>query len=136
MAQFIPLAKGSILVPSGGSKHLHIVCNDPVPYPKYSNAESVLLVNITTVYPDLPYDPTCLLEVGDHPFIGHQSYVYYRKADVFASTKLVAGVTAGDLIIKQQCPDHTFQRILDGFMQSKQVIRNVKNYYQKYIANP
>lgn len=134
MNTFIPLAKGSILVPSGRDKHLHIICNDPVPYPKYANAESVLLVNITTLYPDLPYDASCILDIGDHPFIKHQSFVYYGKADIFAATSLMAGVQSGELKIRQACPDPTFTRILSGFEISKRVPGKVKNYYQKYIV--
>lgn len=135
MSTFTPLAKGSILVPSGRDKHLHIVCNDPIPYPKYANAESVLLVNITTLYPEQPFDGSCILNVGDHPFINHQSYVYYGKADIFAATSLVAGVQSGELVIRQACPDSTFIRILSGFEVSKKVPGKVKTYYQKYIAN-
>lgn len=134
MSQSILLAKGSILIPTGGTNHLHIVCNDPVPYPKYGNAQSVLLVNITSVYPDQPFDSTCLLDVGDHPFIKHPSYVYYRKADVYASTSLSAGVEAGDIILKTPCPDNSFKRILDGFSVSQFVSNKIKNYYQKYIV--
>lgn len=134
MTSFIPLAKGSILVPSGRDKHLHIVCNDPTPYPKYANAESVLLVNITTLYPDLPFDPTCILNIGDHPFIQHQSFVFYGKADIFAATRLVAGVQSGELVVRQECPGPTFTRVLSGFELSKKVPGKIKNYYQKYIA--
>ncbi len=134
MSHFILLAKGSILVPSGRDKHLHIVCNDPVPYPGYSNAASVLLVNITTLHHELPFDDTCILDVGDHPFVKHQSYVYYGKADIFASTSLVAGVQSGELTVHQTCPDPTFSRILSGFNVSKRVTGKVKNYYKKYIA--
>ncbi|EPT0794497.1 hypothetical protein [Yersinia intermedia] len=132
MAQYIPLAKGSILVPSGPGLHLHIVCNDPKPYPRYANAESVLLVNITSITANHPYDETCILTAGDHPFLTHPSYVYYRKADIYASTSLAAGVMAGDMTVRPPCPEAAFQRILDGFNISKQVKLNIKNYYQKY----
>ena len=134
MSNFIPLAKGTILVPSGRDKHLHIICNDPTAYPKYANAETVLLVNITTLNRELPFDDSCILNVGDHPFIRHESYVYYSKADIFASTSLVSGIQSGELAVHQACPAPTFSRILSGFDVSKRVSGKIKNYYKKYIA--
>lgn len=113
---------------------MHIVCNNPVPYPAYGNAETVLLVNISSIDPAIIHDPTTLLDVGDHPFIKRPSYVYYRKADIYSTTSLVAGVADKSIILKEICPDHSFTRILDGFKESKLVLRKIKNYYQKYVV--
>ncbi len=86
-----PFRKGTILIPTGPCNHLHIICNNPVFYPKLAK-ECVLAVNISTVTTDIPYDISCVLNTGDHPFINRQSYVYYRKADIFGATAVAKNV--------------------------------------------
>ena len=54
--------KGTLLIPTGGTKHLHIVMNDPAYSPEFGD-ERVLIVNISTIKPDVPYDKTCELGV-------------------------------------------------------------------------
>lgn len=56
----------------GGNPHLWIVLKV---YRDDCGGERVLLVNVTSWTPH--GDKTCLLERGDHPFIGHKSYAYY-----------------------------------------------------------
>lgn len=67
----------SLLIPSGGCNHLHIVCSDPMNFPGWA-ARSCLLLSISTTVPKC--DRTLVLDRGDHPFIDHESFVFYRKA--------------------------------------------------------
>lgn len=124
--------KGTILIPSGGVKHLHFVCSDPVFYPKYAK-ESVLVVNISSVPEEgEEYDGTCVLDVGDHPFVKHPSYVYYRKADIFGAESVQQRIDDGTFDVHQVCPDGTFARILDGFDISEDVSIKAHKFYEKY----
>ncbi|WP_025672779.1 hypothetical protein [Salinivibrio socompensis] len=124
--------KGTILIPSGGVKHLHFVCSDPVFYPKYTK-ESVLVVNISSVPQDEQwYDSTCVLYAGDHPFVKYPSYVYYRKADIFGADNVQQRIDDGTFDVHQVCPDDTFSRILAGFDISEDVSAKAHHFYEKY----
>ncbi len=128
---FSPARKGTVLIPSGPTDHLHFVCCDPVFYPKQAK-ECVLLVNISTIKPDIDYDRTCIVQVGDHPFVTRASYIYYRKADIFGSNSLSRNVADGTFQAHQPCSDELFSRILNGFDISEDVRGKVKNFYSMY----
>ena len=53
--------------------HMCIVLNDPLD----SEGRQVLYAPIVTAR--RKYDSTCVLEVGDHPFIKHKSCVHYAR---------------------------------------------------------
>jgi hypothetical protein len=129
--EFHPARKATLLIPSGSTNHLHFICCDPVYYPNKVK-DCVLLVNISTIDVLLAHDPTCILQPGDHPFIRHPSYVYYRKADIFGADSISRSVAEGDFIIHQPCEEEPFSRILSGFDASDEVRLKIKNFYSKY----
>ena len=73
---FTNLATGSI--PS----HLWIVLSS-----SSLNSGKIVIVNITSQ--DIG-DYSCVLNVGDHPFIHHPSYVYYAGARLVDSRQVIA----------------------------------------------
>lgn len=123
--------KGTVLMPSGKCNHLHIVCNDPIMNPR-TGYDSVLMVNVTSVKHSLPYDPACMLKAGDHPFIYKDSYVYYKKADIFSSERLEVAVNEGAYSQEEDVLDVTFFKILKGFEVSDEVPYKVFQFYNKY----
>lgn len=126
-----PTRKGTILIPSGAVNHLHFICSDPTFYP-ITNDERVLVVNISSVKEHAYCDHTCILDTGDHPFIKHPSFVYYREAIIASCERLSFGVETGALTPHAPCGDHVLERILHGFSVSQDVKRKVLRFYQKY----
>jgi hypothetical protein len=82
----------TLLIPSGGCDHLHIVCSDPMDFRGYAT-QSCLLVNISSVVPKC--DTTVVLDAGDHPFVVHPSFVFYKKAFVERASTLEKWVVDG-----------------------------------------
>ena len=75
------IGRGSTLLTLGthqnpGIRHLCIVLNDPPP----NEPRQVLYVPVITAR--RKYDPTCVLDVGDHEFIVRKSCVHYARAEV------------------------------------------------------
>lgn len=128
---FTPMRKGTILIPTGPVNHLHFICCDPVYYSRLGR-ECVLAVNISTVNDGTEYDQTCILDSGDHPYIHHPSYVYYRKADVFGSENISRNVAEGNFSIHSPCSDTTFNRVMQGFESSEEVRYKIKRFYERY----
>lgn len=128
---YIPAKKGTILIPSGSADHLHFICSDPVFFPDLAR-DCVLVANISTVKPDIYHDPTCILDVGDHPFIRHPSFVFYKKADIFGADNISRNVADGTFTVHDPCEDIVLTRILAGFNISDDVRLRVKKFYLKY----
>ena len=96
--------------------------------------ECFLAVNISSIDSFIQYDATCILKTGDHPFVKHDSYVYYRKADIFGATTTARLVAEGEISSHDPFSDVVFEKILDGFYQSKEVRPKVLKYFQKYCS--
>jgi hypothetical protein len=130
MRLFIPVRRATLLVPSGpehdpNRKHLFILLTDP------PNADSeVLLVSLASVQEHLPYDSTCLLYPGDHPFIRHKSYVNYAYARIEPVGKLVNGVKQR-LFDPQGTLDETvFARVCKGLLESRHTTPKIRKFYE------
>ncbi len=59
----------------GHGSHLQIIISDPRRF-----STQVVFVSVTTVRNSRKDDPACLLDVGDHPFIKHPSFISYESA--------------------------------------------------------
>ena len=126
------LKKGSLLIPSGPCNHLHIVCNDPVFYPR-ANANCSLLVNISTVNElSGEYDNTCLLNSGEHPFVKHLSYVAYERADIFGENTLLRGIADGTFQTHDPINDAVFLKFIDGFSVSGHITPKIKKFFDTF----
>lgn len=128
---FYPAKKGTILIPSGRTDHLSIICCDPVYYPR-TLTDSVLIVNVSTVTDKNHVDKTCILKAGDHEFIRHDSFIFYQKADIYSVDNIIKNVNDGSFVCHKPCNDDIFNRILLGFETSKFVIYKVKQFYLKH----
>lgn len=131
MTDFQPYRKGTVLAPSGNCEHLHVVCNDPIFYP-IDQCHCILVVNISSVKAGVPYDDACLLQVGDHGFIKHDSYVVYRRAAIWRVDNVIRKYQSGDITPHADMPDVTFQRILAGFDISEQVAIKHQRFRRNY----
>lgn len=76
-----------------GEKHPYFILNDPFHIEEYGR-HSCVIVNAST--PGVVYDNTCMLQANCHPFITHESFVFFARARVRQGTdleKLVANRT-------------------------------------------
>jgi hypothetical protein len=95
--------------------HLWII----ISYPSY-NPQKVVIVNISSwkkIAVGLN-DPTCIVNDGEHPFIEHKSYVFYREALCPTLENLQAGIDKGVLIQQDDCSNDFFNKILNGAASS------------------
>lgn len=132
MTQYQPYRKGTVLALSGSVDHLHVICNDPA-YSHIESCDCVLAVNISSVKAGVPYDPTCIIKIGDHPFIRHNSYVVYERAVIWKVENIDKKVAEGS--IKPQdanIDDDAFKRILDGFDISDEVEPKIRRFWKNH----
>ena len=74
-------AGSTLLIPSGAQgNHLFIVLNNPANFVGYP-PQSCVSVCICSIRKG-PYDETCLVAVGEHPFVVQPSYVSYRHGRI------------------------------------------------------
>lgn len=135
MSNYQPYRKGTVLAQTGPCKHLHVICNDPVYYP-INDCYCILVVNISSVHQGVPYDATCVLDVGDHDFIKHPSYVVYAEAVIWRVDNVTKKQASGEITTHNDMPEATFLRILSGFDVSDQVKPKNLKFKKNYCNNP
>ncbi len=112
-----------MLIPSGPKDHLFIVCNDTC------RLGANLLVNISSFYAGC--DDTCVLDVGDHDFISHPSYVFYAEAMIKTSASLKAGFDREILIPQPDLAEHVFTKVEAGILKSPDSPLNIVRYFSQ-----
>lgn len=138
MSLFLPLKRATLLIPSGPQgdldrKHLFILMTDP--YQNDANsARFILMVSLSTIRNGVPYDPTCILHSGDHPFIKHDSYVVYQKARLECADKILRGVKSGQLTPYDPVDKNVFARISKGIQESRLTSPKLLEFYFKASA--
>jgi hypothetical protein len=129
---FLPLPKQTILVPSGPDtdpdrKHLYVILTSPCC--DKSGVPSVAMVSFRSVDGDLPYDTTCVLEKGDHPFVKRPTWVDFGRANIFAVAKLENGIRTGQLIRYEPVSDALFKRVAEGLCTSPMTPPKIVAFY-------
>lgn len=103
----------AFLVPSGPEgNHLFVVAT------RENKDGFRLLVPVSTVREGRHHDPACVLKAGDHPFIRHDSYAVYSKADQKRSDHIQNCVDKGIFISQPPVSDDVLDRVCDGFEKS------------------
>ena len=114
----------TLIIPSGPrGKHLFIILNEPKDFAGHIN--SSVLVNVSSVR-KAPYDDTCILEPGNHPFIRQRSYIAYRHARVERAESLAQKVNASLFTPHEPLDDELLKRVQNGLYKSPQTRRFLK----------
>src|SRR4051794_35863754 len=79
---------------STGDPHLWVMASDPLPDP-----DRVLLVNLTKAINH--HDHSCVLKVGDHPFITLDSAINYSQCWILPETTIVDLLKRGTIEQRQ-----------------------------------
>lgn len=114
------------LIPSGGKNHLFTIVLGPATFEGYGPNEQVVLVSVTTVKPEFPHDTACILSAGDHPFITHDSYVLYRKPEVYTVQEVDKMIQTMGWQPRDACSPEMFEKVVEGMRTSKMLPRYIK----------
>ena len=91
--------------------HLWVVVTEPD-----AATHLCVIVSVTTLRNSK--DQTILLRPGDHPFIRHDSTVFYGDAMIVDVRRLDAEVAAGLALVRAPCSPTTLKLVQDGVLAS------------------
>jgi len=91
----------------------------------------ILIVNASTIHPNIYHDSTCVLNVGDHPFIIHPSYVRYDKSRIVPIEKIQNGIRTNTLIPREMLSEDVFNRLIQGFHNSPHVAPLILSFLEE-----
>jgi hypothetical protein len=91
--------------------HLWIVITEPDPA-----SDLCGIVSVTTLRNSK--DQTVILSVGDHPFIRHESTIFYGDAMIVDAQRLGNEMAAGLAVRRDPCPAATLKLVQQGVSAS------------------
>lgn len=100
---FVPIAPR-------GDGHLWVVISAPTPQNRLA------IVNLTTRRP--PCDDSCILQARDHPFLRHESIVFYARARLADADILDGNLSGGLYSPRDPVTVGLLRRIQDGALVS------------------
>ncbi len=86
------------------NRHLWIILSDPDIDPN-----EILAVYMTSLKAKM--DQTCILDIGDHPFITHKTTIAYNAAVVWTKDELEQALADGDIVAQVRIDDSLLTRI-------------------------
>lgn len=90
-----------------------------------------LLVMASSIKDGRSYDASCILNVGDHSFIRHATYMVYRLADEYSQTFILGRIEKNLIKPKEDMNEVVFKRIVDGLAISDETRLRVIQYARK-----
>ena len=104
----------TFLMPAPGgaaTPHFWIVITQPDP-----DTHLCAIVSVTTLRNSK--DQTVILRPGDHPFIRHDSTIFYGDAMIVDARRLEAEIAAGLALVREKCSAATLKLVQDGVAAS------------------
>ena len=118
--------KGTILKLSEYKEHLFVILTNECPEKNH------LLVNFSSIHPNVFHDDACVVNAGEHPFIKRPSYIEYRRAGTVKASHLIKC----DFTQKEDVSDELYTRICNGLMLSIHTPKRKKILQRKQIELP
>lgn len=118
----LPLPGVTFLFPVGKNPHLYFILTTPL---KREGEKKVLIVNITSVKIKRE---EYTLNVGDHEFIKHESYINYSKAETVSVENLKRNLRRGKLKIKETVAMDIVKFICEGLWKSRYSTKQAKSF--------
>ncbi len=122
---YIPHRGGTLLIPSGPSKHLFVILTDRCQDGMH------LLVSLSTIKPGRFHDNACIVEPGEHRFVKRPSFIEYRRPRRDTASHLVTCVNGWTFTPHDDVTDAVFKRICHGIHESKFIPQGMKRYYEE-----
>lgn len=110
-------------------RHLWVVCSDPP-----GDRAVVITMSLCSIRSAPSDDLTCLLQVGEHPFVVKPTFVFYRNVLLVDPGRIDAAFRAGVLIPGADMPRSVVQRMLRGALASPFVADAVKTLVRAQLA--
>lgn len=105
---------GDTFIRGDADKHLWIVLSDPK-----LNPDRVLIVNLTTL--DARKERACILTIGEHPWIHHDTCVNYADSVVTTLQRLNAAGDGGAIYMKDPLSEALLTKIREGALASERM---------------
>jgi len=96
------------------------------------HTRNTIIVYVKTVRSS-KVDRTTILNLGDHDFIKHESYIKYRQAQIFSIDDLEQKILEGKAKQMASMKGDVFKRICDGIMKSSFTPVEIREMYSDYL---
>lgn len=132
MHEWDPEIGCTLHIPSGPTgNHLFVILFGPMSNESYGLEQQFLLVPLCTA--TSRSEPSCIVRLGEHPFVKHKSYIDYAVAEIRSESSLKQSIISGAFQFSDKTSSELLEKIRSGFSQSKAIKRHIKNDFSNYF---
>ena len=73
-------------------------------------------------------DGTLILDIGDHPFVKHESSVHYSSAQEFKVRAILREVSRGRCHLRESMSSNLLERVRRGLLDSPYTVHAIRDY--------
>jgi len=114
--------------------HLYAVLTEPVD--TATRKGCIVWVPWSSVKEKRFHDATCILDVGDHPFIIKKTWVNYQRAAIVTAEEIRKNLGRGLLTESDPLKDQVLDQMLKGLTASDDTPMEVAQFYDFYLSLP
>jgi|GEM_PF-1500264 len=107
--------------------HMWVILSDPTKYPA-----ALVAVSLTTWTPRK--DDSCILDIGDHPFVNRKTCVAYQYADITTTHALTRGLRVGAIQELPPVRPEIVRRIVAGALATAQMTREARAVLERQLT--
>ncbi len=113
----------------GTGTHLRVIISDPAKFP-----DELVVVNMSSQRSW--QDQSCVLHSSDHPFIDHETVIYYQKAMVHTAKQIHEFFTRGSIQFEECASAELLAKILKGAELSDRLPIGIRSILETQGAIP
>lgn len=112
-------------LPTNNTRHLRIVISDVNQNGEY------LTVSVDS-YVNKFQDSSCIIEIGELPFITHKSFVNYKYAKVVSFQQIYNGIRKGVFLQRKDISEQLLKKIQDGAKTTRHLPNEYKAWFELF----
>lgn len=125
----------TFLIPSGKEGyHLFFVVAGGIILPEHGRNPLFILAGATTLHENVPHDPACVLESGEHSFIKKKSYIAYRYTRI-ETARHIEQAAQTTWKPHHDCSPAILKRIVTGISKSSSTPRYIKAALKSHLSS-
>jgi hypothetical protein len=110
--------------PSNNIEHLYFIISNP------DEKDRILMVNLSTFIEDsIEKEQICILEVGDHPYVRHKSFINYAESICPMKSEIEAAIKLNLFDRDEDASPELIKNIQVGATKSEALPEKFKKYF-------
>lgn len=105
--------------------HLSVILNDP------NELDEMLIVPISSIKQGSEFDPVCVIEEDEHPWLSRKSFAIYKYAYP-KTVPVLRNISELDIVVQEDASDELIDKLIQGALDSKTIKPKLRRFAEEH----